>query len=51
VPCKNAGNAVKRLKEAGVNVDSRGENIRVCPDVLNSDEELMEAARITAKVL
>jgi kynureninase len=51
VPCKNAGDAVRRLKEAGVNVDSRGDNIRFCPDVLNSEEELMEAARITAKVL
>jgi len=51
VPCKNAASAVKQLKAAGVNVDARGEHIRFCPDLLNSNEELLEATRITGSIL
>lgn len=51
VPCEDAQNIVKCLKEAGVNVDARGNNIRFCPDVLNSEDELNEAARILGNVL
>lgn len=51
VPCDDAAGAVKCLKEAGVNVDSRGDKIRFSPDVLNSEDELKEAARITGNIL
>ena len=38
------------LRAAGVNTDSRGSFVRFGPDLLNSDDELREAARITAEV-
>jgi kynureninase len=41
----------RSLKERGVNTDSRGESVRFGPDILNSEAELSEAARITAGLL
>ena len=34
------------LHEKGVKVDVRGEHLRLCPDILNSDEELERAAAL-----
>jgi kynureninase len=51
VPCDDAASVVKSLKDAGVNVDARGKNVRFCPDVLNSEDELKEAARILGNVV
>jgi kynureninase len=39
------------LKRAGVTVDARGDNIRFCPDILNTEAELARAAKIVAEVL
>jgi kynureninase len=41
-----SGAIAKRLHEKGVKVDARGEYLRICPDVLNSDAELERAARL-----
>ncbi len=40
-----------RLKQNGVNVDSRGRYARFGPDLLNSRDELEQAAEIAGKVL
>ena len=45
------GEAVNRLKNAGVNTDSRGSFIRFGPDFLNSRDELERAAEIVGRVL
>ena len=39
---------VDRLKKAGVTVDARGDALRLCPDILNSGEELERAAKLVA---
>jgi kynureninase len=41
----------KDLQEKGVKVDARGEYLRICPDILNSDEELNRAARLIGAVV
>ena len=40
-----------RLKEKGVKTDARGEHLRVCPDLLNSEEELRLAAAVLKEEL
>jgi kynureninase len=40
-----ASEIARRLEERGVKTDARGGYLRVCPDYLNSSEELMGAAR------
>jgi kynureninase len=40
-----------RLKEKGVKTDARGEHLRLCPDLLNSDEELRLAAAVLQEQL
>ena len=47
----NAAEDANRLKKAGVNVDARADKIRFCPDILNSEQEMVRAAKITAQVL
>lgn len=37
---------VERLRKRGVTADARGEALRLCPDLLNTDEELERAAKI-----
>lgn len=39
------------LEREGVTTDARGEFLRLCPDVLTADEELVAAANAVAKVL
>lgn len=51
VPHPEAAAVARRLEESGVTVDARQGNLRFCPDILNTDEQLREAARITASVL
>ncbi|MBI2884253.1 MAG: hypothetical protein HYY11_10195 [Candidatus Methylomirabilis oxyfera] len=41
-----SGTIAKHLHEKGVKVDARGECLRICPDILNSDMELECAARL-----
>ncbi len=41
----HASRLAAALTRAGVNCDARGAILRLCPDVLNSDAELSEAAR------
>ena len=48
---QNAAAAVERAKKAGVAVDARGEHLRICADILNSDEELQRAAKILGAAL
>jgi kynureninase len=46
-----AGGLAERLGERGVSVDARGEYLRLCPDILNTEAELAEAARLLRAVL
>jgi kynureninase len=41
----------ERLKAKGVKADARGEHLRLCPDLLNSDEELRLAAAVLQEEL
>ena len=41
----------ERLKAKGVKGDARGEYLRLCPDLLNSEEELRLAARVLQEEL
>jgi len=50
VPHPDAPRAVEALKAAGVNTDSRLGFVRLCPDVLNSTDELRRAARLVADI-
>ncbi|MGH6840491.1 MAG: aminotransferase class V-fold PLP-dependent enzyme, partial [Methylocella sp.] len=43
--------AAARLREAGVIADARGDLLRLCPDILNSSQELLQAAARVAHVL
>jgi len=40
-----AGDLAKAMDARGVHVDARGEYLRLCPDILNPDSELIAAAR------
>ena len=46
-----AGAIADELKRRGVKTDARGEVLRLCPDILNPDEELQAAARAVGAVL
>lgn len=46
-----SGTIAKQLHETGVKVDARGEYLRICPDILNSDAELERAARLICAVV
>lgn len=48
VPDKDADGLVKALKAKGLNTDARLGNVRLCPDILNTREELSKAAEIVA---
>lgn len=47
----NAAAISDRLKERGVKTDARGEHLRICPDLLNSEEELRLAAAVLQEEL
>jgi kynureninase len=51
VPTEDAAAACDRLKRAGVNADVRNGCIRLCPDILNTQDELDRAAAIIARVM
>lgn len=51
VPDEDAPDLVQRLKTAGVNTDARLGCVRLCPDILNTQEELNQAAQIISQVI
>ncbi len=51
VPSQDAHALVSALKLAGINTDARGGFVRFGPDILNSEAELVEAARITGETI
>lgn len=51
LPSADAPGLVKSLMARGVNTDSRLGHVRLCPDVLNTREELATAARIIADAI
>src|SRR5687767_13990002 len=48
---RNAVQLSEQLGKAGVKTDARGEYLRICPDFLNTFEELDRAAEIIRRVL
>jgi kynureninase len=40
----------EKLHEEGVKVDVRADHLRLCPDILNSDEELQRAAALASRL-
>lgn len=50
VPHRHPPSAVRGLKAAGLNADARHSFVRLCPDVLTTDEEIDRAAEIIASV-
>jgi len=42
---------VEALAAQGVTADARGDRLRLCPDILNSDEELLKAAALVGDAL
>ncbi|MDX1375330.1 MAG: aminotransferase class V-fold PLP-dependent enzyme [Burkholderiales bacterium] len=46
-----AGRLVEALAAKGVTADARGDRLRLCPDILNSDEALLKAAALIGEVL
>jgi kynureninase len=51
LPAADAPGLSRKLKEAGVNTDARGGFVRFGPDLLTTEAELDEAARIVAACL
>jgi len=51
VPSDDAPALCERLKLAGVNADSRGGFVRLCPDLLTTSDEIVRAAAIIARVM
>ncbi len=51
LPTTNGAEFCRSLKAACVNTDSRNNCVRFGPDILNSEEELREAARIAGRVI
>lgn len=50
VPSPDAPALSRSLKAAGLNTDARGPHVRLCPDILNTRDELTRAASIVASV-
>jgi kynureninase len=46
-----ASRLVKAAAAQGVTTDARGDRLRMCPDILNSEEELLKAAAVIGEVL
>ncbi|MBX3389364.1 MAG: aminotransferase class V-fold PLP-dependent enzyme [Phycisphaeraceae bacterium] len=51
IPNRAAPRACGEIKGAGVNVDARLGHLRLCPDVVTTNEEMTRASAIIAKVL
>lgn len=51
VPDEDAPGLVSKLKSRGVNTDARSGSVRLCPDILNTREELARAATLFAECL
>lgn len=51
VPSIDAPGLVKTLKERGVSTDARLGQVRMCPDILNTREELVRASDIVAQAM
>jgi kynureninase len=51
IPASKAEAAAAKLQVKGVVADARGDLLRLCPDILNSAQELAEAASRVAHVL
>lgn len=51
IPHADAPALVRRLKAAGVSADARLGHVRLCPDILNTRDELERAAHIVARAL
>ena len=51
VPSRDSNALVAALKLARINTDARGGYVRFGPDILNSEAELVEAARITGETM
>lgn len=51
VPSADAAGTVKKLKARGVNTDSRLGHVRICPDLLNTREEMARGAEMIAECL
>src|SRR5690606_31478477 len=49
VPRPDARALCARLKQAGVNTDARGPYVRLCPDILNTQDEMDRAAEIIGR--
>jgi kynureninase len=47
----DAGRLAQAVATQGVTTDARGDRLRMCPDILNSDEELLKAAAVIGEVL
>lgn len=47
----HASELSQRLLSKGVNTDARQDRLRLCPDILNTREELLRAAKITAALI
>lgn len=50
IPSRDASSLSNALKESGLNSDARGSHVRLCPDILNTGDELDRAAAIVASV-
>lgn len=50
VPSPDAPAFSRSLKAAGLNTDARGSCVRLCPDILNTRDELTRAASLVASV-
>jgi len=46
-----ASRLVKAAAAQGVTTDARGDRLRMCPDILNSEEELLKAAAVIGEAL
>lgn len=51
LPSVQAGSLCVRLKERGINVDSRNDNVRFGPDLLTTESELGSAANVVADLM
>ncbi|QNM94691.1 hypothetical protein [Chitinimonas koreensis] len=50
VPHDDPMGLAARLKAAGVNGDARAAGLRLCPDLLNTDEQMVRAAEAVARL-
>lgn len=51
IPRRDAPGSCEALKAAGINVDARLGHLRLCPDVVTTNEEMVRATAIIARTL